>query len=146
MLTRLFGKGALLPPAILLALVAAYATVTGHARASVPAPALNAELPLNWGPWTGTERALTPSEAKELAPDAVIFRTYENGERRELRPVGVLVLWWGSSAAKPHAPEICLTSADYTVYDEHQVTIATPGGYTEKLVDDKPFTLKVTVK
>jgi EpsI family protein len=128
MLTRIFGKGALLPPALLLALAAVYVTVTSHARAAVPAPALAAELPMQWGPWTGTEQSLTPAESKELAPDAVIFRTYENGEHAEFRPVGVLVLWWGSSAAKPHAPEICLTSADYTVYDQHQVTVAAPGG------------------
>lgn len=109
-------RGAWQPPALLLALAAGYVLFVTHGQRDL----------LRFDAWTGEDRALTPDELGELQPDDMIYRVYRRDDGRG-RPLGVLVLFWGSSAAKPHAPEICLQSQDYSISGERQVMLEVGG-------------------
>lgn len=119
-------RGAWFPPALLLAITAAYVLLAGHGDRGVSGPALAEQIPLQLDAWVGEDRSITPEERDELLPDDMVYRAYRRADGRG-RPVGVLVLFWGASAAKPHAPEICLQSQDYSVFNERQIKLEVAG-------------------
>ena len=126
-MVKLWGPGAFLPAALLLALAGVGVLALSPVRLELAGGSLGERVPLHWGAWEGTELTLTEKEMAELEPEGMIARTYRRAGGAS-RPVSLLVLFWGSNAAKPHAPEVCLASAGYAVFDEQQARLAPENG------------------
>ena len=115
-----------MPVLLLVGLTGLYVSRLGGEELTLTGVSLADSVPMEWGKWTGHDLTLTELELAELQPEGYLLRSYDDSESAA-RPATVLILYWGASSAKPHAPEVCLTSQDYSVFDERQVTLMEGG-------------------
>ncbi|MBB5087486.1 VPLPA-CTERM-specific exosortase XrtD [Roseospira marina] len=130
-------------PALIVALVAVVAGVVAFSALpegarTVPPRKPLATFPLSIDGWSGTERAILPTQLETLQVDDYIVADYENPQVDT--PVNLYVAWYDAQdrRATIHSPAVCIPAGGWEITDLSDTTL-TPDGM------DTPLTVNRSV-
>ncbi len=107
-----------------LALVAAASVFLAWPRSAAPPTDVWASIPLELGPWQGSEGFLSEREYEVLGTRDVLVRTYRNGDADQVQLTVVLAQ---QMRRRSHPPEQCLTGEGYILAAVREQALAIPG-------------------
>jgi len=113
-----------------LAVVAAASVFLAWPRSASPPTDIWASIPLELGPWQGSDGSLSEHEYEVLGTRDVLVRTYRNGDAEQVQLVVVVAQ---QMRRRSHPPEQCLTGEGYLLAAVREQTLAIPGGGGRRL-------------